>query len=195
MFQLRRGIIFSALASLAISAVVIYFYFCTNRMTPNIHTYFRPTQTVQNKENNNKLPTTQSPVHLTISSVGIQVDVIKGYFNPKTGQWTLTTDKAQYIADSSPPNMNSGNTYIYGHYRKQVFANLHKLLPGSIAEVQSTDGYIYKYKLRDTYSVSPEDTSVINQNNGPRLTLQTCTGILFQQRQIYNFEFIDRKKA
>ena len=128
------------------------------------------------------------PVRLTIPSLNIDLQVIPGVYDQQTGQWTLTTDKVQYAVMTPPPNNSSGNTFIYGHYRTGVFATLHDIQPGSEAMIATDNGKTFTYKLASIRTVSPQDSaSVFEYQGAPILTLQTCTGLLFQNRQLFTF--------
>ena len=63
-----------------------------------------------------------NPVNLQIPSLGTNLSIIPGYYNPQTQEWTLTKDKVQYATITPEPNNEGGNTFLYGHYRSEVFA-------------------------------------------------------------------------
>jgi len=137
---------------------------------------------------------TGHPVNLSIPGAKINVRVIDGEYNQKTKQWTLTTNKAQFATISSPPNNIGGNTYIYGHYRPEVFAYLHIIKPGSEAYVTTDNGYVFTYRYRELKTVNPADSSVFAYKGPPIMTLQTCSGAWFQNRQQYTFDFVKYQK-
>jgi LPXTG-site transpeptidase (sortase) family protein len=129
------------------------------------------------------------PVRFQVPSLGMNLAVIPGYYDTKTGQWTLTRDKVQYAAITPEPNNESGNTFLYGHYRQQVFARLHLIKPGSEAIVTTSNNHVFYYKLRNVSVVNPNDSaSIFNYSGKPILTVQTCTGLFFQNRQLFTFD-------
>jgi LPXTG-site transpeptidase (sortase) family protein len=129
-----------------------------------------------------------NPVHLSIPSLNISLAVIPGIYNSNTQTWTLTTNKAQYATISPEPNDQSGDTFIYGHYRKEVFASLHTIKANAEAVVTTDNGHTFTYTLTDVRVVSPEDAAaVFNYKGGPMLTIQTCTGLFYQNRQLFDF--------
>lgn len=134
------------------------------------------------------------PSHLTIPSLSMQLSVIDGYYNEKNGTWSLTNDKVQYATPTALPNDTAGNTFIYGHYRPEVFARLHKIQPGSEVAITTSNGYRFIYKYRDNYTIPPTDTSVLHYEGPAMLTLQTCTGTWFQDRQLFRFDFVRVEK-
>lgn len=130
------------------------------------------------------------PSELLIPSLNIDLSVIPGEYNPKTKQWTLTLDKAQYAVMTPMPNSQSGNTFIYGHYRKEVFASLHTIRAGETAIVKTTNGHTFYYQLSSIRTTDPGDGSVFSYQGSPILTIQTCTGVFFQNRQLFTFNLV-----
>ena len=137
---------------------------------------------------------TGHPVALDIPSLNIHLAVIDGYYNSSNGQWTLTPNKAQFALPSTPPNDQSGNTLIYGHYRAEVFASLHQIAVGSVVEITTDNGYKFYYTYTGTEALDPTDTSIFQYVGKPRLTIQTCSGNYFQNRQMYYFNFTAVRK-
>ena len=131
---------------------------------------------------------------LAIQSLGLEVPVVDGAYDPSTKQWTLGLHTAQYAMLSTPPNNTSGMTYIYGHYRPEVFAPLHKIPDGAEAIVTTDNGYKFTYKLREKHDVAPEDTKIFEYQGAPILVLQTCSGLWFQNRQQFTFDFVKYEK-
>ncbi len=132
---------------------------------------------------------TGRPVEINIASMNIDLKVIDGTYNKESGAWTLTLDKAQYATPSVQPNDQEGNTLIYGHYRPEVFAYLHHIVPGAKAVISTDNGYAFTYTYQTTQTMDPTDTSIFSYQGRPRLTLQTCSGAYMQNRQMYYFSF------
>jgi LPXTG-site transpeptidase (sortase) family protein len=139
---------------------------------------------------------TGKPARLMIPSLGLELAVADGVYNPKTGEWTLSGDKAHYALMTVQPNDKQGNTLIYGHYRDNgtVFATLHKIQPGAIVKLMTDNGHTFTYKFTGSKVVDPSDTSILSYEGEPQLTLQTCTGAFMQNRQLFDFDLIDVKK-
>lgn len=130
-----------------------------------------------------------NPANLQIPSLGMNLSIIPGVYNPKTGEWTLSLDKVQYATVTPEPNNESGATFLYGHYRSEVFARLHTIAPNSEAIVTTDNGHTFTYKLNGVQVVSPSDSSqVFNYTGKPILIIQTCTGLFFQNRQLFYFD-------
>ena len=53
------------------------------------------------------------PVRIQLPSLGIDLAVINGYYNPTTKGWTLTEDKAQYAVNTVFANNHQGNISLF----------------------------------------------------------------------------------
>ena len=143
-----------------------------------------------------RVPITGNPVSISLPSVWINdLSIIPGYYDAKTDEWTLTLDKAQFATITKQPNDVSGLTFVYGHYRPEVFAYLHHIQPGAEATVLTDNGLRFTYVFKTTFAVPPTDTSVFNYQGPPILTVQTCSGQWFQNRQMYQFDFVKVEKV
>ena len=133
------------------------------------------------------------PVSISIPgprpSLDINVGIVPGYYDKDNGTWNLSDYQAQFATISSQPNNLSGNTFIYGHYRPNVFAYLHLIEPGTVITINTSNGYQFSYKFVSTYAVEPTDTSVLDYSGAPILTIQTCSGSFFQNRQMFIFSY------
>lgn len=132
------------------------------------------------------------PSRLVIPSVSIDLPVIEGTYNPANAQWTLTLDKVQFAsAQSQLANDEQGNTFMYGHYRKGVFLYLPRIQEGALATVDTTNNLRFTYRFRSSKVTDPTDTSLFAYTGKPILTLQTCSGAWYQNRQLFTFDLVD----
>jgi LPXTG-site transpeptidase (sortase) family protein len=144
----------------------------------------------------NPVPTPQvnkiqgNPVRLIIPSLDLDLKIVPGYYNQQTQEWTLSWDKVQFATITEQPNNISGNTFIYGHESKGVFITLHNIKDGDLAIVKTDNGHTFYYKLSSQYVTNPLDDSVFDYTGKPILTLQTCSGLLFQYRQMFMFDLV-----
>jgi LPXTG-site transpeptidase (sortase) family protein len=136
-----------------------------------------------------------NPTTLDIDSQSIHVAIIDGIFDTISRKWTLTTDKAQFAITTYRPNNSQGLTFVYGHNRKEVFSRLPKIQPGSIATVTTDNNKQFMYRFRESKTVKPSDVSLFSYNGPPILVLQTCTGLYYQNRQLFYFDFVEVKDA
>ena len=131
------------------------------------------------------------PVKISIPSLDINLPVIPGYYDKQTQTWTLTIDKVQYATMTPQPNNQSGDTFLYGHYRANIFATLHDIHSGAKAIITTSNHHTFYYQLAGVRVVNPNDSSsVFNYKGKPILTVQTCTGLFFQNRQLFTFDLI-----
>jgi len=137
---------------------------------------------------------TGKPSRILIPSLSLDLAVADGSYNPDTKAWTLSNDKAHYALPSVQPNNDAGNTLIYGHAQKQVFAGLTGLKPGDQATVTTDNGYRFTYTYTATEAVKPTNVDIFAYAGSPRLTLQTCSGSWWQNRQFYYFDFTSVEK-
>jgi LPXTG-site transpeptidase (sortase) family protein len=136
------------------------------------------------------------PQNIQIPSVSIDLPVKKGFYNAATQKWTLSINSAHFAVMSTVPNTKEGNTYIYGHNRRSVFSQLTTIQTGAEATVLTDKNQAYTYRLARVVTTNPADSSMLVSYSGkPILTLQTCTGALYQNRTLYVFELVGVKNA
>jgi LPXTG-site transpeptidase (sortase) family protein len=135
------------------------------------------------------------PIKLDIPKLNLKLSIVAGEYNPKTGAWSLSKDKAHFALLSSPVNNQEGNTLIYGHYRPEVFAKLKNIKKDDEVFITTDNGYRFVYKFQEAKTVKPNDTSIFAYQGKPQLTLQTCTGIFMENRQLFFFSLIRYDKV
>lgn len=130
------------------------------------------------------------PIHLSVPSSGVSVDIDPGYYSPDTQTWTISDTKAYFAVGTATPNTVGGNTYIYGHNRGNIFYRLNKALPGAEAVVTTSDNKKFTYILTTVRDVQPSDMALLNYQGEPILTLQTCSGLWDQYRRLFIFNLV-----
>lgn len=130
------------------------------------------------------------PVRLSVPSLAIDLEVADGFYDQSTRMWTLSNDKAHFADISVWSNDSQGNTFIYGHYRPEVFASLHNAQSGAKATILTHNGYKFVYQFRTSRITDPSDASLFTYRGDPILTLQTCTGAWMQNRQLFTFDLL-----
>jgi len=128
------------------------------------------------------------PVHIQIPKLGIELQILDGVYNQQDNSWTLSDRLPHFALPSVPANNQAGSTLIYGHNNKYVFGSLNKLSVGDIAYVQTDNGHIFSYVYQTVQKVGPTDTSILAYQGPPILTLQTCTGLWNEWRQMFYFK-------
>ncbi len=134
------------------------------------------------------------PVHLEIDSIDLDVAVVDGAYDQKTKAWTLSKDSAHYAVMTPLANNQAGNTFIYGHNRKEVFARLAQVKKGDVLSLTTETGFIFRYEFVSSLETDPYDDSLFQYEGSPILTVQTCSGLWFQNRQLFTFKFLDVKQ-
>lgn len=129
-----------------------------------------------------------TPSHIAFPRLNISVDVIPGYYNKKDNSWTLSSDKAQFATVTSEPNNKTGNTFIYGHNRWQVFTGLLNAKEGDEAVVTTSNNHTFTYTLRTIQDTDPTDLSYMQDHKSPILTVQTCSGLWYEHRRMLTFD-------
>lgn len=130
------------------------------------------------------------PNNISIPSLDMSIPVIPGYYSSYTKEWTLTLSEVQYATITPPPNNASGNTFLYGHYRPAVFAYLHLIKIGAQAIVTTSNDHTFTYQLAKITVINPDNDTLFAYKGPPILTVQTCTGLFFQYRQLYTFNLV-----
>lgn len=131
------------------------------------------------------------PIHLNIAAIGFDGDIVDGTYNANDGSWTLSKDKAHFALPSTLANNKAGNTFIYGHNNRHVFAALYKLKIGDRATVTTDNGHTFIYEYYSLTVTDPQDTSLFTYNGAPVLTLQTCSGVWYENRSLYAFKLME----
>ncbi|MCW1908795.1 MAG: sortase [Candidatus Saccharibacteria bacterium] len=131
------------------------------------------------------------PVRLVIPSLNVDLQIADGIYNAKDQTWTLSKDKAHYALMTPEANNQEGNTFIYGHNRREVFASLSKLNVGETVTVHTENGHQFTYAFRSAHETSPTDDSLFSYQGAPILTLQTCSGLWYQNRYLMTFDLVE----
>ncbi len=133
------------------------------------------------------------PRRIAIASAGISLPINNGTYDESTGGWTLTDTEAQFATMTAPANDHRGTTFIYGHGTDAVFGKIGTTPPpaGTMAEITTDNGRIFRYELKEVRDFTPEDVSMLSDtaSGSPRLVVQTCTGAFSQWRTMFIFDF------
>ena len=131
------------------------------------------------------------PVRIVIPDSGVDLPVDPGYYDAASNSWTLSGLRAQFATISSQANDATGDTFIYGHNNNSVFGALRHVTPavGAQALIYTDNGHVFSYKFQSVVSLTPDDTSVLEYNGPPIMTIQTCTGSVDEWRTLFKFNF------
>lgn len=131
------------------------------------------------------------PKELFIPRIGLTVPLTAGEYYTETSAWNVSSTHAHFATISALPNDHSGNTVIYGHNSKEIFAQLFSLNVGDLVEIKTVDNLTFVYKMRDTARVRPDEVSVLDTTNLPQLTLLTCEGTWNEHRRLVYFDLLE----
>lgn len=135
-----------------------------------------------------------SPVHIEIPRLGVSLDVTTGVYDAPSRQWLLSPDKVSFIGSSSLPNDTAGNTYMYGHNNVHVLYKTKYIQQGDELVIRTSNNHEFRYRYVSDFVTDPSDTSVLGKvSDKPSLTLQTCTGLLSQDRRLMYFDLVGVK--
>ncbi len=129
------------------------------------------------------------PVRIVIPTLGIDLPVDPGRYNPTDNSWTLSGYHAQYAEMTALANNYGGNTFIYGHRNKYVFLYLYRLKTDDRVLVYTSNNHIFSYNFVSAETVAPDNTSILDYQGPPIMTIQTCTGNWNESRQMFKFDF------
>lgn len=127
------------------------------------------------------------PTRVVVPSVGIDLPVRMGFYDPVTQDWTVDMQSAFYADRSVPINDSNGSTLIYGHAQHGLFSRLPEITDGATAEVHTDTGKVFSYTFQSSRQVTPDDTSIFVTTGAPMLTLQTCSGPFDAYRTLVSF--------
>lgn len=131
--------------------------------------------TKSNKEDENKSNKHKYPIikvdgkdiigKLIVTKTGEQIPILMGATEENLRGGATLYDNGIYPGDK-------GTAIILGH-RETTFGFLENIKDSDIVEVQSLNK-VYKFKVKKTYITKPEDESILEQEEGPSMTLVTC---------------------
>jgi LPXTG-site transpeptidase (sortase) family protein len=121
------------------------------------------------------------PVEIIIPSIQIDLKVEPGQI--KNGVWLVSDSTATFLNTSAAPG-SGGNTVIYGHNLKKIFANLPYLSIGQKIIVKTESGKIYNYIADEKYFVGPDRVDLVSPTKSEQLTIYTCWGIFDSERAV-----------
>lgn len=146
-------------------------------------------QALKSNSQTNQVPLISgTPVRIQLPSVSIDLKVIPGYYYAASKSWSLSLNDAQWGVMTAKPNNQGGDTFIYAHYRLHVFYTLPKVQVGDPAIITTDNNHVFNYTFRSSTITSPGDTSLFAYKGKPILVLQTCTGVWFENRQLFIFD-------
>lgn len=191
MRRIRPTTYIAMIALLLGSAILLWYRHDTSQLVRGLFDRQAIAQSVTFPQPKSKPPQKKRlqgvPVRMDIPSLSISLPIDPGYFNAQNSTWTLSLDKAHYATTTPEANNIEGNTFLYGHNRKGVFMTLSSIAPGSELIITTSNNLEFRYTFETTQTVKPSDGSVFNYQGPPIVTIQTCSGSFYQNRQMFFF--------
>jgi sortase A len=131
-------------------------------------------------------PGPRSPTRLVISSIHVDVPVVEG------DDWEQLKKGAGHHIGSANPG-ERGNCFISGHndVYGEIFRHLQEVKVGDEIVVYAGD-QLYRYRVRATRIVEPDDVSVMYPTSSPVLTLLTCYPYMIDSHRLVVIAELDR---
>lgn len=127
------------------------------------------------------------PVRIIAINADIDIPVtVGGFVNDK---WILSKNNALFLPTSQMPG-EGGNTILYAHKRKGLFATLKELSINDTITVYDLNGKTYTYKIYQKEDIKPDQMEKIQTNKNNTLTLFTCDGWFDENRLVVKASLI-----
>jgi len=121
------------------------------------------------------------PVFLTITDLGIHLDIKHGAYDASASKWEID-DTAAYLTTQAATPM------IYAHNRPALFAPLRSIEAGTTMTLTWQDGTTASYRYVKTRFVRPDDAQILSEKNDKTVILLTCHGFFDEYRRLVYFE-------
>jgi sortase A len=120
------------------------------------------------------------PEKIIIPSAGIHANIKSAYVN--RNDWVLYKNYVSYL-ESSAGLGEYGNTVLYAHNTRELFANLKNVAPNDKILIES-DGKTFSYIVNETKVVEPTQLDIVFPSDSERVTLFTCTDFTYEDRVV-----------
>ncbi len=130
------------------------------------------------------------PIQIIVPSLGIDLPVVDGVYDPQAHTWSLGKHTAQFAVTTPFANDTSGNTFIYGHNSQYVFNKLLYIETDAEVQIVTDNNKVFTYRYKKNFDVQPQQVDSIKHTGAPMLTIQTCVGQYLEQRRMFQFDFI-----
>jgi LPXTG-site transpeptidase (sortase) family protein len=121
------------------------------------------------------------PASMSILAVDIQLSIKPGSYNPTTRSWSIDSSDAFFAISTATP-------MLYGHNTSEVFEPLRRLSKNDELVLRYKDNSSKTYRYYGTRFVSPDDTSILTEEDPHTVILLTCEGIFSNLRRIVYFK-------
>ena len=119
------------------------------------------------------------PVRVSIGRLKLDLPIMPAGI--VDGKWEENDSGVSYWSQSPVPG-EVGNSVLYAHNWPNLFGSLKKLKVGDEIKVTLSNGEEKIFIVKETYSVTSDQSHILNQTVDTRLTLYTCDGFLDLER-------------
>lgn len=124
-------------------------------------------------------PTTkQQPTSINIPKIKKNLPIQAALVHDN--EWDMFDTSVAWLSTSSVPG--EGNVILYAHNRQHLWADLYKLIPGDVIEVDQNNNK-HTYVVIESRTVKPTDVDILLSKED-QLTLYTCEGSFDQKRRV-----------
>jgi sortase A len=137
-----------------------------------------------------QLPQSMEPDRLWIPALALDTPVKEVFV--RDGVWEVADYAAGYMHGTALPG-EKGTMALAGHagLRGGVFKSLGELVPADEIMIDAA-GWRYRYRVRESFTVLPTETSILSAAETPVLILITCTN-WDTERLIVRADLLDSK--
>jgi LPXTG-site transpeptidase (sortase) family protein len=123
-----------------------------------------------------------SPFTLRVDKLGLKAPILLDVDGRSDAYYRALQHGVAHMLGTAKPT-EQGNIVIFGHSSadatdantyNSIFSRLNDLVPGDLVAIYDSTASSSGYKVSGKKIVSPDDTSLIQQNLDTRLTLITC---------------------
>lgn len=118
------------------------------------------------------------PVHI-YSQYFLDIDIEPAVYNDD--RWTISSDKASYLLNSSLPG-SDGNIIIYGHNKRKILGNIRAYKTGETVTLSLDNGTQKDYIVTELHEENPSNTVYLEPTDHEVLTMYTCSGFMDSKR-------------
>lgn len=119
------------------------------------------------------------PVEIDLPSLNLVLPIMARQIID--GKWQDPGHAVGFWEDSPLPG-DLGNSVLYAHNWKNLFGKLYMIRPGDEINIKFLNGEVRSFIIKNTYTVTADETHILAPTDDTRVTLYTCIGFLDLKR-------------
>lgn len=128
---------------------------------------------------------TQNPysdaVGILIPTINLSLSITPSEI--RENKWEASTKGISHLKSSVNPG-ETGNSILYGHNWPNLLGELNNVKVGDNIKIIYSDNSIKDFEIEYITTVSPSETSILENSTDKRITLYTCSGFLDTKRLV-----------